>query len=143
MSHYTPRPGAAIVTLACAAIALAGCGGSTKAPAKTGPPTGKSAGGGAAITIKNFAFVPATLTVGAGTTVRVTNADSAPHTVTASGGASPGASFDTGHIGPGKTAAFTAPTAPGSYAYDCSIHPFMRGTLLVTGPQGATAGATG
>ena len=95
-----------------------------------GPYTGKRAAG-AAITIKNFAYVPPTLTVSAGTTVRVTNADSAPHTVTVAGGASPGASFDTGHIEPGKTAIFTAPTAPGSYAYDCTIHPFMHGTIIV------------
>jgi plastocyanin len=58
----------------------------------------------------------------------VVNADQAPHTVT--GGGSSG--FDTGTIQGGSSGSFTAPTAPGNYAYICSVHPYMHGTLVVT-----------
>jgi plastocyanin len=58
----------------------------------------------------------------------VRNNDTAPHTVTAKD-----KSFDTGTIDPGKTATFTAPTKPGTYDYICTIHPYMKGTLIVRG----------
>ncbi|MFJ8039029.1 hypothetical protein ACIRBX_00780 [Kitasatospora sp. NPDC096147] len=60
------------------------------------------------IAIRDFAFVPADLTVAPGTRISVTDQDSAPHTVTATGKA-----FDTGRIDGGKSATLTAPTAPG------------------------------
>jgi plastocyanin len=79
------------------------------------------------IIIKNFMFSPMTLTVSSGAKVTVMNKDSAAHTVTASGDKK----FDTGDVGPGKTATFTAPTQPGSYGYICDIHQYMSGTLVV------------
>jgi plastocyanin len=81
-----------------------------------------------AITIKNFAFGPTSLTVAPGATVTVTNKDSVAHTITSSK-----AGFDTGDIGPGQSKTFTAPKTPGSYAYICSIHQYMTGTLVVSG----------
>jgi plastocyanin len=53
-------------------------------------------------------------------------ASSATHTVTADDGHS----FDTGSIIPGEAGKLTTPK-PGRYAYHCTIHPFMRGTLVV------------
>ena len=80
-----------------------------------------------AVTIKDFAFGPATVTVNTGDTVTWTNADSAAHTATATGGA-----FDTGTIASGATASVTF-TKAGTYAYKCAIHPRMTGTIVVKG----------
>ena len=85
------------------------------------PPTA-----GDAISINNFAFVPATLTVPAGATVTWTNQDQEPHTVVAGDG-----SFRSPGLGTGATYSYTFPTA-GSFDYICSIHPFMHGTVVVT-----------
>ena len=86
-----------------------------------------TAGASARITIHNFAFSPATLTVTPGEVVTVVNQDSTAHTVTATGAKA----FDTGDVGPGDTVAFKAPTTAGSYPYICTIHQFMHGTLIV------------
>jgi hypothetical protein len=41
---------------------------------------------------------------------------------------------DTGTIAPGSSADLTAPDAPGSYSYRCTVHPGqMRGVLVVLG----------
>src|SRR3954452_15901848 len=117
-----------VVVAGTAAALLAGCGGSSTTG--TAGPTTSSARAttsqGSAIKIDNFAFSPATLTIGHGAAVGVTNDDSAAHTATADDGHS----FDTGSIAPGKSGQLTAPK-PGRYAYHCTIHPFMHGTLVV------------
>jgi amicyanin len=79
-----------------------------------------------AVNIDNFAFVPATVTVKVGSTVTWTNKDEDPHTVVADGGA-----FRSEALGSGGTYSFTFPTA-GTFDYVCSIHPFMRGNVVVT-----------
>ncbi|MFE4060323.1 cupredoxin domain-containing protein [Streptomyces sp. NPDC059096] len=79
------------------------------------------------MTIDNFAYAPSALTVAPGSKVTVVNKDSVAHTLTAT----TGKAFDTGTIGPGKTATFTAPAKAGAYPYICTIHPFMKGTLTV------------
>lgn len=131
----------AVVALA---VAATGCGGSSGGSASASGPSSMSgmptaaaspAGSsstpvaGTTINIKNFAFSPSTLTVAPGAKITVHNNDtSAPHTVTAVD-----KSFDTGTIDPGKTATFTAPTKPGRYPYICTVHPYMKGTLVVSG----------
>jgi plastocyanin len=88
------------------------------------------------ITIANFEFGQP-VTVAPGATVEVQNTDSAPHNVTADGGA-----FATENIRQDETATFTAPTRPGRYAYSCTLHPEMTGTLIVEeAASGAGAGA--
>lgn len=87
-------------------------------------------GGGTSVAIKNFAYVPPTLTVAAGATVTWTNGDNQQHTVTADDGRT----FDSNLIGRGQTFQLTAPAAPGSYTYHCAVHPFMKATLTVTAP---------
>jgi len=110
-----------------AAALLAGCGGSsTPGAAKAPAPSGSSSSQAGAIKMDNFAFSPTTVTVSHGAVVGVTNDDSAPHTVTADDGHS----FDTGSIAPGESGKVTAPN-PGRYAYHCTIHPYMHGTLVV------------
>ena len=79
-----------------------------------------------AVNIDNFAFVPATVTVKVGSTVTWTNKDEDPHTVVADGGA-----FRSEALGSGGTYSFTFPAA-GTFDYVCSIHPFMRGNVVVT-----------
>jgi len=103
-------------------------------PPMSGPPAGTSAPAtgtaapvaGNAVSIDNFAFVPATLTVPAGSTVTWTNHDEEPHTVAASDG-----SFHSPGMGSQGTYSHTFPTA-GKFDYVCSIHPFMHATVVVT-----------
>lgn len=77
----------------------------------------------AAVTIKSFAFSPATLTVKAGTTVTWTNQDSATHDVK-------GDAFASEPLSQGETFSFTFDKA-GSYDYICSFHPSMTGKIIV------------
>jgi len=82
--------------------------------------------GGTAVSISDFKFNPATLTVPVGATVTWTNQDEEPHTIAAKDG-----SFHSPGMDTHGTYSYTF-TAPGSYDYICSIHPFMTGTVVVT-----------
>ncbi|ALV38559.1 hypothetical protein AS200_14600 [Streptomyces sp. CdTB01] len=62
-----------------------------------------------------------------GEKITVVNKDSAAHTVTAT----EGNAFDTGSIPGGKSRTFTAPSKVGEYAFVCTFHPNMKGTLIV------------
>ena len=81
---------------------------------------------GDAVSIDNFAFAPATLTVPAGSTVTWTNRDEEPHTVVANDG-----SFRSPGMGSQATFSYTFAKA-GTFDYVCSIHPFMHATVVVT-----------
>jgi len=97
---------------------LLACGGGGSSTGGSGPD---------AVTIQNFAFGPANLTVATGTTVTWTNADQSTHTVTADD-----KSFDAGNVAPGHSFTFRFQHA-GSYAYHCNIHQYMRAAITVTG----------
>jgi plastocyanin len=88
------------------------------------------------VAIKNFAFSPATVTVTAGSTVVWTNDDSIQHDITFNGG-----SIVSNVLNHNDTFSHTFPTA-GTYHYICSIHPFMHGTVIVTGSGSQHANAT-
>ncbi len=120
------------------ATALAACGGGSSSSSTTTTTSGATSTSAAttstsaaatsgSVTIKNFAFQPATTTVKAGSTITVTNQDNTTHTFTADNNA-----FDTGSIDAGTSKSLTAPSSPGSYPYHCTIHPFMHGRLIVT-----------
>jgi plastocyanin len=79
----------------------------------------------ARVTIRNFAFNPANLTVKVGTAVIFTNEDSVDHTVTSDTNV-----FDTGRIPPGQFAVLWFRTA-GNFPYHCTPHPNMQGTITV------------
>jgi plastocyanin len=80
----------------------------------------------AAVTISNFSFQPASVTVNAGDAVTWTNADNVSHSATANSGA-----WDTGIFSSGsKTIVMTA---PGTFPYHCAVHSFMTGTVVVSG----------
>ena len=83
--------------------------------------------GNASVDIRNFAFVPNTVTITNGTNVTWTNYDGDAHTVTSVSGV-----FDSGVINPGKkyTRRFTK---IGTFEYKCLIHSSMaHGKVIVT-----------
>ena len=80
------------------------------------------------ISIANFAFSPATLTVKKGTKVTWTNNDSVAHTVTADTASDHAP--DSGNIAPGDTYSFTFDDE-GTFAYHCEPHPQMKATVTV------------
>jgi plastocyanin len=97
---------------------------------------GGGGGGGAAanmtgqdtviVTIRDFAFDPANITIWTGTTVVWVNEGQVAHTATSAG------AFDTGLIQPRARASYTFRQA-GEHAYLCTPHPFMTGRVGVQG----------
>jgi plastocyanin len=81
--------------------------------------------GGASVAAVDIAFQPASVEIPEGGTVSWSNAGQLDHTVTASDG-----SFDSGILAPGGGFAHTF-TSAGSFAYACTIHPQMTGTVTV------------
>ncbi len=77
------------------------------------------------VKIDNFTFNPKQITVKAGDTVTWFNHDDIPHTVTSKTQAFRSKAMDTD-----DKFSFTFAT-PGSYAYFCSLHPMMTGTIVV------------
>jgi plastocyanin len=77
------------------------------------------------VSIIEFVFQPSSITVSVGTTVTWKNNGSVTHTVTSTSGL-----FNSGNISPGDNFQFTFENA-GTYAYHCSIHTFMTGTVVV------------
>lgn len=88
------------------------------------PPITQGENLNAAVSIKNFAFNPETLTVKAGTIVTWTNNDSAPHQIKSN-------TFNSAVLNNGQNFKFTFSTV-GEYNYLCSIHPSMTGKIIVT-----------
>ena len=76
------------------------------------------------VTMDNFTFAPAQLTVKVGTTVTWTNHDDIPHTVVSAG------KFRSKTLDTDDKFSFTF-TAAGEYKYFCSLHPHMTGTIKV------------
>jgi plastocyanin len=83
-----------------------------------------SAGAGS-VTIKDFMFSPATVTIKAGSTVVWTNKDGEPHTVVSDAGL-----FRSGAVDTDESFSFKF-DQPGTYRFLCSIHPTMVGTIVV------------
>jgi plastocyanin len=76
------------------------------------------------VTIDNFTFAPAQLTVKVGDTVTWKNHDDIPHTVVSAG------KFRSKAMDTDDSYSFTF-TAAGDYKYFCSLHPHMTGTIKV------------
>jgi len=124
------------------------CGGSTTGPIVQQPGGGGTTGGANAsvtsITIEDFMFSPASVTVKVGSTVKWTNHGPSSHTTTSDAGA-----WDSGPLSapmsgngyggggsPAGTFQFTFNQA-GTYGYHCTIHPpsaypGFTGTVTVT-----------
>lgn len=123
---------------------VAGCGGSDSETTKpetaaSTSPTAVASGtlkaadpvGSSAVTVKQFQFMPAELTVKAGTNVTWTNQDDILHTATS--GATPGTSdgtFDGPMDGRGKSFSHVFDQT-GRFPYFCSRHTSMTGTVVV------------
>ncbi len=121
-------PGAASETTSTGATTTS----DAAAPASSGPSISIPAG---AATPGNPSYAPDTITVKKGDVITVTNDDTAPHTATSgSGPEDPNSAklFDTSIIMAGDTAQIdTDSLEPGDYAYHCTVHPFMKGTITV------------
>ena len=74
-----------------------------------------------------WTYDPDQVNVKVGQTTTWTNTGAVAHTVTADDGTS----FDSGSLAAGATFTFT-PTSAGTFAYHCTFHPWMKGTLNVT-----------
>ena len=115
---------AALIVTACSGA------GATPAPATAAPATAApaSAGGAAGtVSIKGFAFIPPEATTTVGGTLTWTNEDDTAHNVT----------FDDASITSSgnidKAGTFSATfAAAGTFAYKCTIHPTMLGTVKVS-----------
>jgi plastocyanin len=79
-------------------------------------------------------YVPNFVTVSPNTSVTWTNQDTSSHTITSGDFTTgPSGQFDSGLVNTGAT--FTHHfTTPGTYAYYCTIFPFMSGMVNVTSP---------
>ncbi len=122
MGSTRPAVGAALLLAVAAVIALTGC---SDGGDGTTPGAG-AAGGAKAVTIQDYVYEPARIVVPAGTTVSFANRDAAPHTATSKDSGL----FDSGTIKKGETGEVTL-EEPGTFAYYCLFHPFMKGTVVV------------
>lgn len=82
------------------------------------------------VTIVDFDFQPATLTVNPGDTVIWTNTGNVAHTTT-----SDTPMWDSSSVPSGGTFSFRF-TTPGTFSYHCAIHPGMRALIFVPSAQG-------
>lgn len=126
-SATRPRAGAVCLLLAVVAIAIAGCGSSgSTGPSSSSGSTAASGSTAKAVTIKEYTFKPAKITVPVGTTVAFSNEDTTAHTATST----ESGVFESGAIQPGKSGSITLKKA-GTFTYYCAFHPFMKGTIVV------------
>jgi plastocyanin len=122
------------------ATVATGCGGSSTSTEETGTgtatatasPTGAeettsapAQAGAATIMIMDMSFGEP-ITVPPGAQITIKNDDSAEHSVTSD----TAGKFDV-HVDGGEQGTLTAPTEPGEYAFHCTYHPSMHGTLIV------------
>jgi len=142
---FSRAAGLAVAIGTLAAVGLTACGGATHAGTKAAAATTTQAAPTAhahaeapaaadqpavatsAVTIDNFSFMPPAIKVKAGTTVTWTNTDEEPHSVVSSEEPMRSPTLA------GKANTFSHTFAkPGTYHYNCGIHPFMHGTVQVT-----------
>jgi len=112
--RLTPRIALAVTT---GVVGLAGCGG--------GEETGADGDGAAVVAMRDdLTFAPARIAVAPGATITWRNHGAVPHDVVADGIRSP-------LVRGGEEWSTRAPGAAGELAYRCSLHPGMRGRIVV------------
>ena len=123
MKHFPRRQRVAALVVSALAIASAAAavhtGHAASAPA--------AAAMKPAVTISNYSFLPATLTVDKGATVMWVNKDGDVHTIKSTGGPE---TFSSPALDSGNRFGFTFQRA-GTYHYICSVHPYMHGVIVV------------
>ena len=111
-----------LVALAVTTVMVAGCTSSSNP--SPGPVT--SIASQNTVAIKDYAFSPSTLTIQKGANVTWRNDDSVQHQITSDSQA-----FSSPLFGTGGTYTYQFNTT-GTFPYHCSIHPSMKGTVVVT-----------
>ena len=116
------------IPAAIATLTFVACASTANAPA----PSATNAAPAAAtktVTIKGFAFSPASLTVSKGTKVTFSNQDSATHTVTSGANRTKDGKIDE-QVSGGNETTITFDT-PGTFEIFCQIHSSMKLTVIV------------
>jgi plastocyanin len=123
MKHFSRRR--RVAALVAATLAMA----STAAVVHTGRAASASVAPAMkpAVTISNYSFHPATLTVAKGSTVIWVNKDDDVHTIESTDGPE---AFHSAALDSGNQFGFRFHRA-GTYHYTCSVHPYMRGLIVV------------
>ncbi|MBI1966530.1 MAG: cupredoxin domain-containing protein [Gemmatimonadetes bacterium] len=80
------------------------------------------------VNIQNTRFCPGTRIITTGTMVTWTNLDGTSHTTTSDGGSAD--TWSSGNLVPSETFSHQFNT-PGTFAYHCSFHASMHGTIVV------------
>ena len=132
-----------VILLLCglALLGLSACGGSSSSPSQaasqpaSGPasqPAGSAGAvcaavdsGAVTVDIEGNAYSPDPVTAAVGQAIQWTNADAVPHTATLDDG-----DCGTATIDAGATLGLVFNVA-GTYAYHCTVHPEMKGTIEV------------
>ena len=120
-----------VLAMLAVALVLAACGGGGDGSRGADPDSANENDAQASapeVVIENFTFMPGELEVAGGTTVTWTNKDENAHTVKDEGGAD---FQESEELEQGETFTFTFAT-PGTYTYICGIHPYMKGTVVVS-----------
>jgi len=114
-----------LVVIAGATVVIAGCTSSSNSSPSTVTSAVTSTASQNSVAIQNYAFNPSTLTIQKGANVTWTNYDSVQHTVVSDSGA-----FSSPLLSKGDTYTHQF-NSTGSFPYYCSIHPYMKGTVVV------------
>ena len=114
-----------LVVIAGATVMISGCTSSSNTSPSPVNSAVTSTASQNAVAIQNYAFNPSMLTIQKGANVTWTNYDSVQHTVVSDSSA-----FSSPLLNKGDT--FTHQfNNTGSFSYICSIHPYMKGTIVV------------
>jgi plastocyanin/uncharacterized membrane protein len=105
-------------------VAGTGPGAAPEGPGDTTHPADGTDAHEQTVVIRGFTFDPEVVRAPVGAEMAWTNDDPAPHTAT-------GTAFDTGRLDQGATGRVVF-REPGTYDYRCTLHPAMRGTVVVS-----------
>ena len=133
MTRTGRRVALVLALVACALVGATACGSSKPKVTPPAPPTDARGQKTFTIEARGNAFMPLAVIVDVGTTVTWHNADAVAHDVKKAADALDfGATFgaDASKFGPGQSYSFTF-TKAGTFAYTCTIHTFMSGTVRV------------
>lgn len=122
---FSPRIAAAVAGVSLMLLTACGDDATPTAAVPNGPQPNSTE---ATITIDQGAFHPRELTIPVGATVTFNNEDIGAHTVTADDGEV--FQYDSDILAAGATYTQTY-DEPGVYAYVCTLHPTMQGTVIV------------
>ena len=109
-------------------LLAAGCGSNAGSGATTQTPATAGSGGAVHVVMRNLFFNPDAVAAKVGQTVTWANEDSSPHNVMYVSG--PRFTSSRPILNPGDRFSIT-PTEAGTIHYFCSLHPWMKATIVV------------